>query len=118
MIHSDDFKIASSNQIEHAINEKIHKLRLSRNWTREKLAQEAGVSSRTIANLEEGRGITFNTVIRIMKAFGLQGNLNVLFPDTTIQPMELVETGGKDRKRASVKRKGTEKPAPKWKWKE
>ena len=117
MIHSDDFKIASSNQIEHAINEKIHKLRLSRNWTREKLAQEAGVSSRTIANLEEGRGITFNTVIRIMKAFGLQGNLNVLFPDTTIQPMELVETGGKDRKRER-KEKRNRKTSPKWKWKE
>lgn len=118
MNYSVDFNVASSNQIEQAINEKIRQLRLSRNWTREKLAQEAGVSSRTIANLEEGQGITFNTVIRIMKAFGLQGNLLVLFPDTTIRPMEFVETGGKERKRASGKRKGTEKPTEKWKWKE
>ena len=113
-----DFNIASSNQIEEALDERIHRLRLSRNWTREKLAQEAGVSIRTVANLEEGRGVTFNTIIRIMKALNLQGNLSALLPDPTIRPMELLETGGKERKRASTKRKESETPGGPWKWKE
>lgn len=118
MNYSIDFNVASSKQIEEALDERVHRLRLSRNWTREKLAREAGVSIRTIANLEEGRGITFNTIIRIMKGLNLQGNLSALFPDPTIRPMELLEMSGKARKRASVKRKGPEKPNGTWNWEE
>ena len=118
MDQSFDYSSASSIQIEEKINKKIHRLRLSRNWTREKLAREAGISVRTIANLEEGRGVTFNTIIRILKAFDMQSNLSALFPDLTIQPMELLETGGKERKRASMKKKEPEEPVGSWKWKE
>jgi transcriptional regulator with XRE-family HTH domain len=118
MNDSVDFNIASSNQIEEAIDEKIRRLRLARNWTREKLAREAGVSMRTIANLEEGRGTTFNTIIRILKAFNLQANLSALFPDLSIHPIELLETGGKERKRASMKKKEPEEAAGSWKWNE
>jgi transcriptional regulator with XRE-family HTH domain len=118
MDNSFDFSSASSIQIEETIDRKIRRLRLSRNWTREKLAKEAGVSMRTIANLEEGRGTTFNTIIRVMKAFNVQANLSALFPDPTIHPVELLETGGKERKRARTKRNESEEMTGGWQWKE
>jgi transcriptional regulator with XRE-family HTH domain len=113
-----DLTTASSIQIEQSICEDIRRLRLSRNWTRDKLSQEAGVSARTVANLEEGKGVTFNTIIRIMKAFGIQANLGMLIPDTSIQPIQLLEMGEKERKRAGTRRKGESSQPKKWEWNE
>jgi hypothetical protein len=42
----------------------------------------------------------------------------MLFPDPTIRPIELLEMGGKERKRARATKKEPENPNETWKWKE
>jgi transcriptional regulator with XRE-family HTH domain len=113
MTYQIDFKYATSEQIEKAVCERIKKIRLLKNWTREKLAEEAGVSLRTIARLEDGEGVTFDTIIRVMSAMRLQENLLVLFPDPAIRPVEMLEMNGKERKRAGRKVKEDTTP---WTW--
>ncbi|MEN6434310.1 MAG: helix-turn-helix domain-containing protein [Anaerolineaceae bacterium] len=113
MAFKTDFTIATSEQIENAICRRIEAIRLSRNITRENLAKEAGVSERTIARLEEGKGVSFDTLIRVLIALRIQGNLETLLPDPSIRPMERIGTSGTERRRARPKQTI---PAKKWTW--
>lgn len=113
MSYKIDFHNATSEQIEKALSERIQKIRLARNISRTKLAQEAGVSLRTLVRLEEGLGVTFDTIIRIMIALKVQENLSILLPDPSNQPLDLLEMKGRERKKARPKKpKG---PIP-WTW--
>jgi transcriptional regulator with XRE-family HTH domain len=113
MAYKIDFSIATSDQIEHAICKRIEAIRLSRNITRKNLAEKAGVSEGTIARLEEGRGVSFDTLIRVLIAMRIQGNLEALLPDPSIRPMERIGVSGTERRRARPKQI---KPSKKWTW--
>jgi transcriptional regulator with XRE-family HTH domain len=109
-----DFSIANSSQIEKALCQRLEKIRLTHNLTQAQLAKQAGVSLRTITRLEKGEGISLDTLIRVMSALDLQGNLQNLLPDPAIRPIERVETGGHERKRARPQQTNQTNAA--WTW--
>lgn len=100
MAYKIDFSVATSDQIEAALCERLENIRLSRNITQIQLAKEAGVSPRTIGRLEKGQGVSVDTFIRVLTALGIQQNLEALLPDPTVRPVERVGIGGGERKRA------------------
>ena len=100
MAYKIDFSVATSEQIEAALCNRLESIRLSRNMTQTQLAKEAGVSLRTIGRLEKGQGVSVDTFIRILTALGIQQNLEALLPDPTVRPVERVGIGGGERKRA------------------
>lgn len=111
-----DFSAATSTQIESAICEQVEKIRLSRNITQADLANEAGVSLRTIGRLEKGEGVSLDTFIRVLIALKIQQNLETLLPDPSVRPMERIASRGSERKRARPK-VSKEQPSI-WKWDE
>lgn len=113
MPYSIDFSTATSDQIAKALCQRLEQIRLSRNITQKNLADEAGVSVRTIRNLENGEGVSLDTALRVMIALGVQQALESLLPDPAIRPVERVESGRSERKRASSQ-KTYEKKA--WTW--
>ena len=100
MSYTIDFTVATSDQIEAALFKRLESIRLSRNTTQIQLAQDAGVSPRTIGRLENGEGVSVDTFIRVLTALGVQQNLEALLPDPTVRPVERVGIGGGERKRA------------------
>ncbi len=114
MKYKIDFSIATSEQIEAAICMRLKNIRLTRNITQASLAKEAGVSLRTIRRLEKGQGVSFDTFIRVLIAFGIQHNFEGLLPDPTIRPYERVVHGGTERLRAST-RPSVKENEP-WSW--
>jgi len=114
MSDSIDFSIATSDQIEAALCKRLNNIRLTRNITQAQLAVEAGVSLRTIGRLEKGRGVSFDTLIRVLIALGIHHNLEALLPDPTVRPIERVNIGGTERKRARPSQSHGES-AP-WSW--
>ncbi|PKN97540.1 MAG: transcriptional regulator [Chloroflexi bacterium HGW-Chloroflexi-5] len=114
MLNKVDFSIATSDQIEGYICSQIKKIRLSRNFTQVQLAKESGVAIGTIRRLEEGESVTINTFIRVLIALGLQQNLETLLPDSSIRPIERVNNGGSERKRARPKQSDTDNST--WVW--
>ena len=100
MSYNIDFSIAPSKQIENALCQRLEKIRLSRNVTQTQLAEEAGVSTRTIGRMEKGEGVSLDTFIRILTALGVQQNLEVLLPDPTIRPIDRIKEKNNNRKRA------------------
>lgn len=109
-----DYSFASSRQIIAEICRRLADIRLARNWTQAQLAEEAGVSVKTITNLERGKNISLDTFVRVMKAFNLQANLGNLLPDATVRPLERIHSMGKERERARKIRQPEDDSA--WTW--
>jgi transcriptional regulator with XRE-family HTH domain len=114
MANEIDLSLASSDQLVRIVGKQVERVRLSRNITQEMLAKEAGVSSRTIRNLENGEGVFLDTFVRVLIALGLQENLMTMLPDPTIRPMERIGSDGFERKRARPMETADEE-AP-WSW--
>ncbi len=115
MSYRIDFYMATSHQIEAALCRRLENIRLSRNMTQVQLANEAGVSVRTIGRLGKGEGISMDTFIRVLTALGIQQNLEALLPDPTVRPVERVNIRGNERKRARPVSSGN-KTAAVWSW--
>ena len=114
MIDRIDYSVANSEQIETDLCKKLENIRLARNITQASLADQAGVSIRTIRRLEKGLGVSLDTFIRVLIALGVQQNLVAFLPDPSIRPIDRVNLGGTERKRASS-RKTTKEKTP-WVW--
>jgi putative transcriptional regulator len=114
MSYNIEFSVATSGQIEAALCKRLESIRLSRNITQAQLAEEAGVSPRTIGRLEKGKGVSMDTFIRIMMALNIQQNLEALLPDPTVRPIERVGIGAGERKRARPAKSIDELPT--WSW--
>lgn len=113
MAQKTDYNVASPDAIEASLGRRLEQLRLSKNINQSALAKEAGVSRRTITRLENGEGISLDTFIRVMRALGVAERLDALLPDTVTRPVERVKLGGRERKRARMKKDpGTEA----WSW--
>ncbi len=114
MSYNIEFSIATSDQIEAALCKRLESIRLSRNITQAQLAEEAGVSPRTIGRLEKGQGVSMDTFIRIMMALNIQQNLEALLPDPSVRPIERIGMGAAERKRARPTKSIDELPT--WSW--
>jgi putative transcriptional regulator len=115
MNHQIDFSLATSEQIEGALCTRLAELRLSRNITQKDLAREAGVSENTIRRLEKGQKTSLDTFIRVLAALGLQGNLKLLLPDPSINPLERAKQQPGRRRRARAAAKPPSLKATLWK---
>ena len=94
---------------------RIAQYRLNQDKTQAALAQEAGVSNRTMTRVENGNSIQASSLIRILRALKLVDNLDGLIPEPVASPVQQLKMQGKQRKRASSK---LEKPSSEgtWSW--
>ena len=111
--HKIDYKVATSEQIEADIGRKLDAMRLERNLTQESLGQESGTSRSTIARLgTPGKGISVDSLIRIMQSLGIVEQLQHIVPEREISPIAQLEEAEHVRQRA---RKSNHDPEP-WGW--
>jgi transcriptional regulator with XRE-family HTH domain len=95
---------------------RLTRVRLERNLTQAQLAEEAGVSKRTVQRLESG-GVSpqLSGFIRVCRVLDLIEYFDLLVPEPLPSPVEQLKLGGKRRKRASKTK--TAQPSPKkWQW--
>ena len=88
--------------------------RLELQLTQAELAEQAGVSKRTIERVEAGATTQLSTFIRILRALELLDRLETLIPEVGPRPMDLLKLKGKERQRATRKR--GEKSNQSWQW--
>lgn len=112
MKRKSDFTTSSSAAIAAALCQRLEAIRLSQNISQAALARQAGVSRSTLTRIADGKSISLDSFIRVVKALGMADHLAALFPDPAVRPVELVAHAGKHRQRASGKRKTTEP----WSW--
>ncbi len=90
--------------------------RLGRNLTQAALADQAGVSKRTVERLESGVVATqLSGFLRICRVLGLVENFESLVPKSASSPIEQLKRQGRRRQRATGKMAVPAKPG-KWTW--
>ena len=91
--------------------------RLARNLTQAALAEEAGVSKRTVERLESGEvAARLSGLVRVCRALGLVDRLDALVPPAAPGPVEQLKLAGRQRKRASGCRRPATRGRRKWTW--
>ena len=91
--------------------------RLARNLTQATLAEEAGVSKRTVERLESGEVASrLSGLVRVCRVLNLLERLETLVPSPTVSPIEQLKLASGRRKRATVQRKSPSRRAKKWTW--
>ena len=91
--------------------------RLNMNLTQGALANEAGISERTLIRVEHGESTQTTNLIRILRALQLLGNMDALIPEPVASPIQQVRLQGRQRRRASVPSPSSPQTSKKpWSW--
>ncbi len=84
------------------LGNRLAALRLALNLTQADVAEQAGVSKRTIERLEAGATATqLSTFLRVCRVLGLQDRLEQLLPEPAVSPVSQLRQQRQTRKRAS-----------------
>ncbi len=97
------------------LGERVARARIESQLTQANMAEQAGVSKRTIERIEAGTSAQMSSMLRVLRALGLLEGLNQLVPEPGPRPMELLKLKGKRRQRASTPNVVSEPKAP-WTW--
>jgi transcriptional regulator with XRE-family HTH domain len=108
----------------HEIGGRLERRRIDAGLTQAQLAEEAGISKRTVERIEAGHGSDFVMLLRALRVLKLFAALDQLVPDLPQSPLMLLKGRGRVRKRVGHARRSPDstaaapKPAPPWKWRE
>ena len=94
----------------------LAKSRLQLQLTQAELAEQAGVSKRTVERIEAGEPAQTDNLIRILRVLGLLENLSQLIPEAHLRPFEVLQLKGKERRRASGKKTSRGAGDDQWSW--
>lgn len=95
---------------------RLARVRLDSNLTQAALAEQAGVSKRTVERLESGEVATqLSGFLRVCRVLGLVENFEMLVPEPTVSPIAQLKLQGRKRERATGK-KATVARTKKWTW--
>jgi transcriptional regulator with XRE-family HTH domain len=96
------------------LGKRIAQRRLEFELTQADLSEQAGISKRTLERIEAGATTQISTLIRILRVLELLDGLETLIPETGPRPMDMLKLKGRQRKRASRKKKAaSDEP---WNW--
>ena len=97
---------------------RIANLRVQREMTQADVAQEAGLSKRTVENIENGATVQMTSIIRVLRVLQLMDRLDQVIPESRPRPMEILKQKRKIRVRSSGKKANKENHSKPWAWKE
>lgn len=105
--------LCSNEAVLKELGSRIKDVRISAGMKQKDLAARAGVSLRTISNLETGSDVRLSVLLNVMRALGELDNFEMLIPEQEIRPSDYVKYGRKSMRvrSASIVREDTG-----WKW--
>jgi transcriptional regulator with XRE-family HTH domain len=107
----------------HEIGSRLERRRIDAGLTQAELAEEAGISKRTVERIEAGDSTDFVLLVRALRVLKLLEALDQLVPDSPQSPLMLLKSRGRTRKRVGHSRRPPDgtvspKPAAPWKWRD
>lgn len=107
-------RYSSTDEVLKEVGSRIKAIRVATPLTQKEMADLTNLSQRTISNLENGKDVSFSTLIEVSRVLGQLQSLELAVPDQGIRPSQIVKMG-KPRERATKKRKPS-KVTDTWKW--
>lgn len=92
---------------------RLARIRLEHNFTQAALAEQAGISKRTLERLEAGGPTQLVNLVRVCRALNLLDRFEVLIPEPVVGPVMQLKLQGRQRKRAKAQ---SPTPPAKWEW--
>ena len=85
------------------IGARIARRRLDFQLTQADLAEQAGISKRTLERVEAGLTAQMTTIVRVFRVLKLLPALDLVIPGIGPRPLEVVKNKGKIRQRVSLR---------------
>jgi DNA-binding XRE family transcriptional regulator len=86
------------------VGERVKTERLNQNMTQVDLAQQAGLNRIVLSRIENGKGCTLGSFIRILRSLRKLNHLDMFLPEPGVSPIQLAKLAGQQRQEASGKR--------------
>lgn len=77
-------------ELQALLGARLKRLRLNGNLDQRTTAEKAGISEKALRNLESGRGSTVETLLRVLKALDHLQGLDMLAPEISVNPLDLL----------------------------
>lgn len=98
------------------IGQRLEQVRIERGLTQAELAEQAGISKRTIERIEAGAvAAQLTQLVRICRVLGILERWDALVPEPVMSPMALLKLQKKRRQRVT-KRKTSDTSPQQWTW--
>jgi len=109
-------KQATDEAILSELGGRLARVRLEQNLTQAQLAEQAGVSKRTVERLESGSVATqLSGFIRVCRVLEIVERFDTLVPEPVPSPVEQLKLRGRKRRRASAT-KAVKPSSKQWQW--
>lgn len=90
-----------------ALGTRLERHRIEAGLTQAALAEQAGISKRTLERTEAGLGCELTTLIRLLRILKLSEGFDTLIPELPPSPMAQLKLQGRQRQRVVHSRKKT-----------
>ncbi len=98
------------------LGKRIAQSRINAQLTQAQLAEQAGVSKRTIERIEAGQSAQMLSMIRVFRVLGVLSALDQMISDVGPRPMDLLKLQGRQRQRAFSGRRQEPDTDKEWSW--
>jgi transcriptional regulator with XRE-family HTH domain len=85
-----ELSVKTPEELQKQLGERLRLLRISRNYSQIELAKKAGISLKTLRNLEHGKGSSVETLVRTLKALDATNVFDQLAPIPTVSPLAIL----------------------------
>lgn len=99
-----DWNSLNNSAIIKEIGKRVRTYRLRKKITQQKLADRAGVSLYTVAQIENGKSVSLSMFIPVLRVLRLLDNLELLVPEIGPSPVEMIKQKGKIPQRIRPKK--------------
>jgi Predicted transcriptional regulators len=95
----------SNSAIIEEVGKRLKEHRFQRKLTQQELADHAGISLFSVAQIEKGKAVTLNVFLSVLRVLRLLDNFELFIPEIGISPIELLKLKGKTPKRIKKTKK-------------
>jgi transcriptional regulator with XRE-family HTH domain len=89
----------SNSAIMEEVGKRLKDYRIRRKLTQQELAEQAGISVFSVAQIERGKVVTMTVFLSVLRILKLVENFELFIPEIGISPIELLKLKGKTPKR-------------------
>ena len=99
-----DWNGLSNMAIVQEIGKRLKEYRLKKRYTQQELAEQAGISVFSVAQIERGNAVSISILLPVLRVLRLLDNLELLLPEMGPSPVELLRLKGKMPRRIRPKK--------------
>ena len=103
----------SNEAVSKELGARIRRTRIDYPLSQEELANRAGISKRTVMNMERGADVTLGSLISVLRALNLLSRIDMLVDSDQLRPSELLVQHTQPKRIRAWKRPHS---ATSWKW--